>query len=74
MAVDTLEKRFSMLNFGGTGTIHLLFEDDGAVDADDRAHLLDLYSGIALGSPVVVVTDVRSRIRLHVTTHMLAVR
>ncbi len=72
MAVDTLEKRFSMLNFGGTGTIHLLFEDDGSVDADDRAHLLDLYSGIALGSPVAV-TDSRSRIRLHVTTHMLAV-
>ncbi len=73
MAVDTLEKRFSMLNFGGTGTIHLLFEDDGAVDADDRAHLLDLYSGIAL-SGVVAVADVRSRIRLHITTHMLAVR
>ncbi len=72
MAIDTAEKRFSMLNFGSTGTVHLLFEPDGAVDADDRAHLLDLYSGIALGAPVVV-TDSRSRMLLHATTHLLAV-
>ena len=48
MAVDTREKRFSMMNllrFPQTN----LFEADGTVDADDRAHLLALYSGIPLG-------------------------
>ena len=47
MAVDTAEKRFSMINFGDGTHIHLSFEPDGAVDADDRAHLLDLYSGLS---------------------------
>lgn len=50
MAVDTREKRFSMLAMGsgldGCG-IHTLFEADGTVDNDDRQHLLDCYSGIA---------------------------
>ena len=54
MAVDTAEKRFSMLNFGDGTTIHLLPEPDGAIDLDDRQHLLDCYSGIAFGAPVVV--------------------
>ena len=53
MAVDTAEKRFSMLNFGDGTNIHLLFEPDGAVDLDDRQHLLDCYSGIAFASPAV---------------------
>lgn len=57
MAVDTAEKRFSMLNFGDGSTVHLLFEPDGAVDLDDRQHLLDCYSGIAFASPVVGVGD-----------------
>lgn len=47
MAIDTAEKRFSMLNFGDGSTIHLLFEADSTVDLDDRQHLLDCYSGIA---------------------------
>ena len=49
MAVDTAEKRYSMLNFGDGSNSHLLFETDGSVDADDRAHMLDIYSGITLG-------------------------
>ena len=53
MAADTREKRFSMMNLG-TGDSVSLFEADGAVDLDDRQHLLGLYSGIALGSPVAV--------------------
>lgn len=53
MAVDTAEQRFSMMNFGDGATIHLLPEPDGSVDLDDRQHLLDLYSGIALGGVVV---------------------
>jgi len=47
MAVDTREKRFSMMNFSdGTGT-QTLFEVDGTVNLDDKQHLLDCYSGIA---------------------------
>lgn len=47
MAVDTAEKRFSMLNFAEGAHLHATFEADGAVDLDDRQHLLDCYSGIA---------------------------
>lgn len=54
MAIDTREKRFSMLNFGDGTNIHTLFEADSSVDLDDRQHLLDCYSGIAfLGAPTV---------------------
>ena len=48
MAIDSREKRMSMLNFGDGTTLHVLFEADGTVDLDDRQHLFDLYSGIAL--------------------------
>lgn len=34
-----------MLGFGSGPNIDTLFEADGTVDADDRYHLLDLYSG-----------------------------
>ena len=34
-----------MLGFGSGPGIDTLFEQDGAVNADDRYHLLDLYSG-----------------------------
>jgi len=56
MAVDTAAKRFSMLvidNFN-----EMLFQVDGAVDTDDRAHLVGLYSGIALDVPSVGTGDV----------------
>lgn len=49
MAIDTREKRFSMLNFGDGTHVHATFEADGTVDLDDRQHLLDCYSGIAFG-------------------------
>lgn len=53
MAVDTAQKRFSMLNFSWVpGPI--LFETDGSVDTDDRVHLLHLYSGITPASPTGV--------------------
>lgn len=54
MAIDTVEKRFSMLNFGGGNHWHLSFEADGAVDQDDRQHLLDCYSGILFADPTPV--------------------
>lgn len=50
MAIDTRQKRFSMMNFGEGDQV--LFEADGSVDADDRAHLLGFYSGIALSGIV----------------------
>ncbi len=51
MAIDTVSKRFSMLNFGDGTTIYLLFAPDGAIDLDDRQQLLDCYNGIAFGAP-----------------------
>ena len=50
MAIDTREKRFAMLNMGRVPQDNL-FEADSSVDADDRAHLLALYGGIALAAP-----------------------
>ncbi len=50
MAVDTRHKRFSIMGMRShalRGTTIPLFEVDGAVDKDDRQHLLGLYSGIA---------------------------
>ncbi len=61
MAVDTRQKRMSMISFGDGVINHVLFEADSTIDADDRAHLLGLYSGIALGSPV---TGVAARLPL----------
>jgi hypothetical protein len=61
MAVDTAEKRFSMMNLGGSSP-DILFEPDASVDLDDRQHLLDCYSGIAFGAPggVVLISQARS--------------
>jgi len=53
MAVDTAQKRFSMLTIDNFD--ELLFQADGAVDGDDRAHLVGLYSGIPLDAPIVVI-------------------
>ena len=55
MSIDTRMKRFSMMQFGDTDIT--LFESDGAVDADDRFHLLGLYSGITLASPSAFELD-----------------
>lgn len=57
MAVDTRQKRMSMINFSEGDQV--LFEADGAVDADDRSHLLGLYSGIALTSVTLLVGSLR---------------
>ena len=51
MAVDTRQKRFSMMSFGDGTHIHVTFEADGSVDLDDRQHLLDCYSGVAFATP-----------------------
>ncbi len=51
MAVDTRQKRFSIMSFGSSIHFVPLFETDGTVDLDDRQHLLNCYSGIAFASP-----------------------
>ena len=55
MAVDTPAKRFSMMN-AVNRTLAPMFEVDGAVDTDDRSHLLLLYGGIALSGPGGIFT------------------
>lgn len=49
MAIDTAEKRYSMIAFGDGSAP--LFEPDSTVDADDMYHLIGLYSGITLDNP-----------------------
>lgn len=53
MAVDTAEKRFSMMGFGRVST--KLMTPTGSVNEAQRATALNLYSGITLDAPVVVV-------------------
>ncbi len=57
MAVDTAQKRFSMMQLGYWPEV-IIFEQDGSVDADDRSHLLHLYGGITLSGPAgITVLD-----------------
>ena len=49
MAIDTKAKRFQMLSFSDGA---LLPNPDGTIAAEDRAHLLWLYGGIALAAVV----------------------
>jgi hypothetical protein len=52
MAIDTKEKRLSVLALDAAGTgIHTLPDPTGAFDGGDRQHVLDCYSGIAFGAP-----------------------
>lgn len=54
MAIDSKPKRFSMLQFSEPDIVAVLPDPDGTMAAGDRAHLLGLYSGIALGAPAVL--------------------
>lgn len=59
MAIDTAEKRFSMM---GLGKPHIkLMVPTGSVDAPQRSTMLDLYSGIALAAPSGFVIFPRPR-------------
>lgn len=53
MAVDTKQKRFSIMSLRSGVAGLPIFETDGAVDADDRQHLLGAYSGIAFDTGAV---------------------
>lgn len=52
MAVDTRNKRASMMSFGRPFITRIPLPD-GTIDAADRAMLLHLYHGIALSAPAV---------------------
>ena len=49
MAIDTKAKRFQMLSFSDGA---LLPNPDGTIAAEDRAHLLWLYGGIAFAAVI----------------------
>ena len=51
MAIDTKQKRMNMLSVASPLAWQHHFEVDGSVDADDRGHLLHLYSGNAFNNP-----------------------
>ncbi len=54
MAVDTANKRYSLIGFGAP-IPRLLPIPDGAVGGSDRAMLLFLYHGYALGAAILAV-------------------
>lgn len=51
MAIDTTEKKFSLLNYGLPWPATLP-EADGSLDEGDKVHLLNLYSGIEIAVAV----------------------
>ena len=54
MAIDSRQKRMSMMSFGQHIRFLPMWESDGTIDADDEYHQLNLYSGITLdGAPAV---------------------
>lgn len=55
MAIDTRDKRFSMMGFGAP-TPRVLPNPAGTFNAADRAMLLYLYHGLTLSSPAAPVT------------------
>lgn len=55
MAVDTRQKRFSMMSFSSPIPFFPMWQADGSVDADDRSHQLILYSGVVLQDTTPVV-------------------
>ena len=51
MAVDTRNKRFSLLGFAQARGMPLVFPNpDGTLNSDDRAHFVYLYPGISIVS------------------------
>lgn len=56
MALDTAEKRSSMMNFGAVPLVNIIVPDGSDVDsAGQRQHMLGLYSGVTAASPIVSI-------------------
>ncbi len=53
MAIDTENKRRSVMAYAGTGMMPV---PDGTIDASDRATLAWLYAGLSYGSPVAQIS------------------
>lgn len=51
MAIDSKDKRFSMMNFGSVYPYKIFINPDGSVIKSDRVHLLGLYG------PVISITE-----------------
>lgn len=49
MAIDNVNKRYSMLNFGRQSILPMI-KPDNTIDEGDRYHYLSLYFGITLDS------------------------
>ncbi len=58
MAIDTEQKRRSVLNLGIGGRWRVLPVADGTIDGGDIQHILGFYSGIPWGGPAVITPDV----------------
>ena len=59
MAIDTAQKRASMLNFSSGDLLPIV---SGSFDQGDRQTFLDLYSGILSGELIQVATAMMSRL------------
>jgi len=64
MAIDTTEKKLSLMTFGDPTPETLPFAD-GSLDVGDKQHFLNLYSGITAGAPggVTLMAMERSKFR-----------
>lgn len=54
MAVDTRDKRFSMMGLANVNP-SMMADPDASIDGPDRAMLIFLYHGITLAAPAGVV-------------------
>lgn len=67
MAIDTTQKKMSLIGFGGIFCDTLPYTD-GSLDAYDKRHLLDLYGGSLVtwrspdGRTFVIVAEDRTRV------------
>ena len=60
MAVDTRDKRASMLNLAVPGGGIIPPVGSGSITTDDRIHYMGVYNGVSIAEPVVNLhTDVR---------------
>ena len=55
MAIDTENKRRSVMDYAGTGIMPV---PDGTIDASDRACIGWLYSGIAFAASVAPIREI----------------
>lgn len=63
MAVDSRDKRMSLLGFGLGPSVQpqVVPNPDGTIGTQDRAHFAHLYAGLALDAPPAAPAFFRSR-------------